>query len=76
MVVHGRLVHSSPIALALDEQRAHMFVVTVGPPITITTRSGSGMVTGTRIRRLSCLSPLGSCQRVVPPSVSVIDASH
>ena len=50
MVVHGRLVHSPPIALAPDEQRAHVFVVTVGPLITTATRSGSGMVTGTRIR--------------------------
>jgi hypothetical protein len=50
MVVHGTLVHSPPVALALDEQRAHVFVVTVGPLITSLTRSGSGMVIGTRIR--------------------------
>ena len=76
MVVHGRLVHRAPIALALDEQRAHVFVVTVGPLIRTATRSGSGMVTGTRIRRLSFLSPLGPRQRSILPSVTVLDASH
>ena len=75
MVVHGRLVHSAPIALAQDEQRAHVFVVTVGPLITTATRSGGGMVTGARIRLLSFLSPLGPRQRMVPPSVTMLDAS-
>jgi hypothetical protein len=44
MVVHGELVHSPPVALALDEQRAHVFVVTVGPLITGLTRSGSVVI--------------------------------
>jgi hypothetical protein len=44
MVVHGELVHSPPVALALDGQRAHVFVVTVGPLITGLTRSGSVVI--------------------------------